>query len=152
MNGYSLSASLRLINTANNEVEATSAESAQVMGISPENALKASDKSHDIVKQVMDQLMKKVVERWSSDLVNASRVSVTLKNADVSAASGFHALVARLAPNAKIEERDVKNGEAAFDISVDGGAETLSKLVNERKLGKLSSGSPSARAASSSLS
>jgi hypothetical protein len=141
MNSYAVSANVKLMNTATNEIEAVAFKSANILGISPENALKAvektGNKSQMIVESVMDELMKKVAQRWTSDLVNAGRVQVIVKNvSSFGAAKAFGDLMAKQMSSAKIEQRDVKGGQATFDVDVDGGEKTLALAVEGKKAGK----------------
>jgi len=141
MNSYAVSANVKLMNTSTNEIEAVSFKSANILGISPENALKAvektGNKSQMIVESVMDELMKKVAQRWTSDLVNQGRVQVIVKNVpSYAAAKSFKELVTRVMTSAKIEQRDVKGGQATFDVDVDGGAESLAAAIEGKKAGK----------------
>jgi len=115
MNSYAVSANVKLMNTSTNEIEAVSFKSANILGISPENALKAvektGNKSQMIVESVMDDMMKKVSARWTSELVNAGRVQDIVKNVpSYAAAKSFKDLVAKAMTSAKIEQRDVKGG------------------------------------------
>jgi hypothetical protein len=141
MNSYAVSANVKLVNTSTNEIEAVAFKSANILGISPENALKAveqtKNKKSDIVEQVMDDLMKKVAQRWTSDIVNSGRVQVIVKNVpSFGAAKGFKELVTKVVTGGKIEQRDVKGGQATFDVDVEGGAEALASLIEGKKAGK----------------
>ncbi len=141
MNSYAVSANVKLINTSNNEIEAVAFKSANILGISPENALKAversGNKNQQIVESVMDELMKKVAARWTSDLVNAGRVQVIVKNVPSwGAARSFKQMVKKALSQAKVEQRDVKGGQATFDIDVDGGAEALATAIEGKKAGR----------------
>ena len=141
MNSYAVSANVKLMNTSTNEIEAVAFKSANILGISPENALKAvektGNKSQMIIEGVMDELMKKVAQRWTSDLVNQGRVQVIVKNVpSFGAAKSFKDMVGKLMSSAKIEQRDVKGGQATFDVDVDGGAEALASAIEGKKAGK----------------
>jgi uncharacterized protein len=141
MNSYSVSANVKLVNTATNEIEAVAFKSANILGISPENALKAVEKTNNksqmIVEAVMDDLMKKVAQRWTSDIVNSGRVQVVVRNVpSFSAAKSFRDLVGKVLNGGKIEQRDVKNGQAHFDVDVEGGADALALAVEGKKAGK----------------
>lgn len=141
MNSYAVSANLKLVNTSTNEIEAVSFKSANILGISPENALKAVEKTNNknqmIVEAVMDDIMKKVTQRWTSDIVNSGRVQVIVKNVpSFGAAKSFKDLVTRVITGGKIEQRDVKGGQATFDVDVEGGAEQLASLIEGKKAGK----------------
>jgi len=141
MNSYAVSANLKLVNTSTNEIEAVAFKSANILGISPENALKAVEKTNNknqmIVEAVMDDIMKKVAQRWTSDIVNSGRVQVIVKNVpSFGAAKSFKELVTRVVTGGKIEQRDVKGGQATYDVDVDGGAEALASLIEGKKAGK----------------
>lgn len=142
MNSYSVSASLKMINTANNEVEAVAIDQVQVLGISPEVALKAKSKNGDLkagtmVEKIMDTLMKKIGARWTSDMVNSSNVSVLIQNvANFAAAKAFKELAEKTMSGAKVEQRKVSGGTASFDVKVDGGSEALAAAVEGKKAGK----------------
>lgn len=141
MNSYAVSANVKMINTANNEIEATAFKSTNILGISPENALKAveraNNKSQMIVESVMDEMMKKVAARWTSDLVNAGRVQVIVREVpNFGAAKSFKELVQKALSGSKIEQREVKNKIATFDVDVEGGAEALAAALEGKKAGK----------------
>lgn len=141
MNSYAVSANVKMVNTSNNEIEATAFKSANILGISPENALKAVEKAGNknqmIVESVMDDLMKKVAERWTSDIVNSGRVQVIVKEVpNFGAAKSFKEMVAKALSGAKIEQREVKNAIATFDVEVEGGAEALAATIEGKKAGK----------------
>ncbi len=141
MNSYAVSANLKLVNTSTNEIEAVAYKSANILGISPENALKAVEKTNNknqmIVEAVMDDIMKKVAQRWTSDMVNSGRVSVIVKEVpSFAAAKAFKELVTRVNTGGTIEQRDVKGGQATFDVDVEGGAEQLASLIEGKKAGK----------------
>ena len=141
MNSYAVSANLKLVNTSTNEIEAVAYKSANILGISPENALKAVEKTNNknqmIVEVVMDDIMKKVAQRWTSDMVNSGRVSVIVKEVpSFAAAKAFKELVTRVNTGGTIEQRDVKGGQATFDVDVEGGAEQLASLIEGKKAGK----------------
>ncbi len=140
MNSYSIAANVKLINVATNEIEAVSVKNAQILGISPENALKAaaqSGKGRVVVDGVMNDVLKKVAERWTSDLVNAGRVQVVVKNvANYGAAKSFKELAEKQLSGETIQQRDVKGGVATFDITVEGGSDTLAAALEGKKAGK----------------
>jgi len=138
MNSYSISASLKLINTSNNVVEAVATRQVQMLGISPEVALKGSSKgrSATMVNGIMDELISKITTRWASDAVNASMVQVQVEGvANFAAAKSFRSTVEKLL-NAKVNQRKVKGGKASFDIDIEGGADTLAEKIEGKKAGK----------------
>jgi hypothetical protein len=142
MNSYSVSAHVKMINTSTNEIEAVSEHSADILGISPENALKAVEhndkqKSHNIVSAVMDDLMKRVSQRWQSDIVNAGRVQVVcVEVPNFGAAKQLQELMAKTVKGAKVEERGVKDKIATYDVDVDGGSEALAAAIDGKKVGR----------------
>lgn len=141
MNSYSVSANVKMINTATNEIEATAFKSTNILGISPENALKAVEhgggKSKMIIDSVMDEMMKKVSARWSSELVNEGHVQVIVREVpSFGAAKSFKELVQRVLSSSKVEQREVKNKIATFDVEVEGGAEALAAAIEGKKAGK----------------
>lgn len=141
MNSYAISANVKLVNTSNNEIEAVVFKSKQVMAINPENAIKQmqqqSDSGKNIIDDSMDELVKKIGERWSSDLVNAGRVQVIVKGASsFAAAKSFKDLVEKSMHGGKVEQRSLQGGEAVYDIEVEGGAEALAATIEGKKAGK----------------
>lgn len=142
MNSYSVSAHVKMVNTSTNEIEAVSEHSADILGISPENALKAVEhnekqKSHNIVSSVMDDLMKRVSQRWQSDIVNAGRVQVVCVDVpNFGAAKQLQEFMASHLKGAKVEQRGVKDKIATYDVDVDGGSEALAAAIDGKKVGK----------------
>jgi hypothetical protein len=142
LNSYNISASLKLVNTANSEVEAVATKQVQKPAINPEKALQALDMQDGTAKSafvssLMDELLKKIATRWSSDLVNAGRVSVIVQGVGtLKAATAFKDLVAKSFREATVEQRQVKGGQASFDISVEGGAERLAETIEGKKAGQ----------------
>lgn len=139
MNSYSVSASLKLINTANNAIEAVATKQIQVLGISPEVALNLkgnAQKKNTLVNSIMDELVEKITTRWSTDMVNASQVQVQVQNvANYAAAKAFRDYVEN-SLKAKVEQRKVAGGSASFDVDMDGGAEALASAIEGKKAGK----------------
>jgi hypothetical protein len=139
MNSYSVSASLKLINTANNAIEAVATKQVQVLGISPEVALNLKgnqQKKAQLVNGIMDELVEKVTTRWSSELTNASTVQVQIDGVpNYAAAKAFKELAEKVL-KAKVEQRSVSGGRASFDIDVDGGADALAAGLEGKKAGK----------------
>lgn len=139
MNSYSISASIKLISTTTNEIEAVASESAQVLGISPEQAMKAAEKAKGrvVVDTVMDEMFQKVAERWSSDLVNQSRVELIVRGVpDIATVKALTELMNKQLQNAKVEKRGLAEGQVRFDIDVEGGADTLAEVLDGKKVGK----------------
>ena len=139
MNSYSVSASLKLINTANNAIEAVATKQVQVLGISPEVALTLKgnqSKKAQLVNGIMDELVEKIAVRWTNDMVNSSSVQVQVQNvANYAAAKAFREL-AEKALKAKVNQRSVTGGKASFDIEVEGGADALASGLEGKKAGK----------------
>ena len=139
MNSYAISANVKLINTATNEVEAVSTKSEQVMGISPENALKAASKTKGrvVVDEVMDDLMKKISARWTDDIMNSGKVQVVVKGvANYAAAKSFKDLVEKQFKGAKVTQRNISGGQGHFDLLIDGGEDALASGIEGKKAGK----------------
>jgi hypothetical protein len=141
MNSYSVSAHVKMVNTSTNEIEAVSEHSADILGISPENALKAVEhnekqKKANIVSAVMDDLMKHVSQRWQADIVNSSRVQVVcVEVPNFGAAKQLQDFMNKL-KGAKAEQRGVKDKVATYDVDIDGGSEQLASLIDGKKVGK----------------
>lgn len=142
MNSYSVAAHVKMINTSTNEIEAVSEHSADILGISPENALKAVEhsdkqKSRNVVNAVMDDLMKRVSQRWQSDIVNAGRVQVVCVDVpNFGAAKQLQEFMSSHLKGAKVEQRGVKDKIATYDVDVDGGSEALAAAIDGKKVGK----------------
>lgn len=138
MHSYSMSAQLKMINTSTNEIEAVSLKQLQVMGISPEKALEANDAKvkKNLTGAILDDLMKKIGARWTSDMVNTAKVSVQVQNvANYAAAKAFKELVVDKLKG-KAEQRKVADGKASFDVEIEGGAEAFAAAVEGKKAGK----------------
>lgn len=139
MNSYSVSASLKLINTANNGIEAVATKQVQVLGISPEVALTLKgnqSKKAQLVNGIMDELVEKIAVRWTNDMVNASSVQVQVQNVvNYAAAKAFREL-AEKSLQAKVQQRSVTGGKASFDIEIEGGADALASGIEGKKAGK----------------
>jgi hypothetical protein len=139
MNSYSVSASLKLINTSTSEIEAVATKQLQVMGISPEKALERNDAKvkTTLTGAILDDLLGKIAKRWTSDMVNAARVSVLVQGMpNMKASVAFKDLVAKAIAGARIEQRQVKGGQGSYDIEVDGGAERLAEAIEGKKAGQ----------------
>jgi len=137
MHSYSMSASLKMINTATNEIEAVALKQLQVMGISPEKALEANDAKvkKNLTGAILDDLMKKIGARWTSDMVNTAKVSVQVTNVvNYAAAKSFKELVEKL--KGKAVQRKVVDGKASFDVELEGGAEAFAAIIEGKKAGK----------------
>jgi hypothetical protein len=139
MNSYSVSSSLKLINTSTSEIEAVATKQMQVVGISPENAMKAYDAKlkKDLVGLIFDELLTKISKRWTNDMVNAARVSVLVQGLpNMKASTAFKDLVAKVISGARIDQRQVKGGQGSYDIEVEGGAERLAEAIEGKKAGQ----------------
>ncbi|MBM4280963.1 MAG: hypothetical protein FJ137_09440 [Deltaproteobacteria bacterium] len=138
MNSYSVSANLKLVNTSTSEIEAVATKQMQVVGISAEKALEASDSKlkKNLTGLILDELLSKIAKRWTSDMVNAGRVSVLVQGVgSLKAATAFKELVAKSFTGARVDQRQVKGGQASFDIEVEGGAEKLAETIEGKKAG-----------------
>lgn len=138
MNSYSMSASLKLINTATNEIIAVSSKQLQVMGISPEKAIEANDSKvkKNLTGAILDDLIKKISERWMQEAAGGgARVAVQVQGmANLQASKAFKELVAKL--NGKAEQRKIAGGTGSFDVTFDGGAERFAETIEGKKIGK----------------
>ncbi len=136
MNSYSISASLKLINTANNNIEAVATKQVQVLGISPEVALNIQqNKKGQLVNSIMDELIEKVTTRWNGE-INSSTVQVIVDNVpNYAAAKAFRELCEKTL-KAKVEQRSVAKGKASFDVDVEGGSDSLAAGIEGKKAGK----------------
>ncbi len=136
MNSYSISASLKLINTANNAIEAVATKQVQVLGISPEVALNIQqNKKGQLVNGIMDELIEKVTTRWNGE-INSSTVQVIVDNVpNYAAAKAFRELCEKVL-KAKVEQRSVAKGKASFDVDVEGGSDSLAAGIEGKKAGK----------------
>ena len=77
---YIISASVRLLNTETNVIDAVSSHQARVIALNPEHALKRRQSNNTVrgmISNVMDDLFEKISGRWSDDLVNKATVSST---------------------------------------------------------------------------
>jgi hypothetical protein len=147
MNSYSISASIKLINVSTNEIEATSSASQQILGISPENAIKmpqpkdkpttTGTKAGMVVDTVMKELLERVTKRWSNDLMNGSKVQLIVEGVqNYQAAKTFRELVEKQFQGVKIAQRNVSKGSANFDVEVEGGADEFASKIEGKKAGK----------------
>jgi hypothetical protein len=141
MKSYSVAISGQLINVENNEIEASVAEHSQILGISPEHALRykaGKSRTFAIVDKVLDSMMQKITKRWASELVNAGRVQVVVKGVkNFKAAKGFDKAVRGAFPGAGVERRGLKNKVATYDIEVEGGADAFAEKLEGKRVGKL---------------
>lgn len=140
MKSYSLSANVRLINTSTNVIEAVGGKSAQVIGISPEHAMKGNrEKAYGMIDDVIDQIFDKISKRWSDELVNSASVQVIVQNVKNYAASrSFQKTAEKAFPRGKVESRGLKRGQAVFEIDVEGGADEFAAQMEGKKIGKFS--------------
>lgn len=145
MNSYSISANMKLINVATNEIEAVAASSAQIVGISPEAALKlhkapgssTGTRAGLVVDEVMGDFLEKITKRWSSDLMNTGKVSVVVENVpNYAAAKALRELMEKSFNGAKVAQRTVSGGNANYDVELDGGADELAAKLEGKKAGK----------------
>jgi hypothetical protein len=143
MNSYSISANLKLMNTASNEIEAVASSSHQIVGISPEAALKVKGdtatgtKAGMIIDGIMKDLLEKVTKRWSNDIMNAGKVQVVVENVpNYAAAKALRELIEKSFSGAKVAQRNVSKGLANYDVELDGGADELAQKLEGKKAGK----------------
>jgi hypothetical protein len=139
MKSYSVSASVKLIATETNVVEAVAGHQVQILGLSPEHAMKANanTKGRVLVGSVMDELFKKIAERWSNDLANASSVQVTVRGVkNFKAAKSFRQGIEALPAVGKVHQRKLSGGVAILDVECDGGSDAFALAVDEKKFGK----------------
>lgn len=138
MKSYSMSISGRLINVETNEVEASVAEHTQVLGISPEHALRfkaGQGRAFAVIDKALDGLMQKITKRWSDELVNAGKVSVTVQNVkNFKAARAFDKLVKASFTQVGLERRSLKGGTGVWDIEVEGGADEFAATIEGKKV------------------
>jgi hypothetical protein len=138
MRSYSVTVSAKLINTSNNEVEVSVGANTQVLGISPENAIKANkDKSRKLTDNVMDEVLGKVGQRWAAETTNGGRVQVVLQNCpNMATALAFKELVEKSSAGTTAERRSLRAGQATFDVSTSGSADALAAAIEGKKAGK----------------
>jgi hypothetical protein len=139
MNSYSVSASLKLMNTATSEIEAVATKQVQVMSISPEKALEANDTKvkKNLTGALLDDLLTKIAKRWTSDMVNSGHVSVVVQGMpNLKASTAFKELVAKLISGARVDQRQLKGGQGSYDVEVEGGAERLAEAIEGKKAGQ----------------
>lgn len=138
MKSYSIMATGRLINAETNQVVVSASEQKTLLGISPGAAIRGKPKGGNrVVDSLMNQFVSKIGERWASDLVNASKVSVTVHGIkNFAAAKKFSKTVESSVANAQATRRSLKKGVAVYDIDVDGGADALAENIDGKKVGK----------------
>lgn len=140
MKSYSMSISGRLINVETSEVEASVAEHTQVLGISPEHALRfkaGQGRAFAVVDKTIDALMQKIAKRWSDEIVNASKVLVTVQNVkNFKTAQSFDKVIRSTFANAGLERRSLKNGTGVWDVDVEGGADEFAASIEGKKVDK----------------
>jgi hypothetical protein len=139
MNSYSLSASVRLLNTQTNVVDAIATRQEQVLAISADHALKGQgeNKNNVLVQSVMDDLFQKITERWASDLVNAGKVAVTVKGLkNYASVKDFRSGVESSLRGSKVTQRTLRDGVAELDVEFEGGADAFAAAIDQKKFGK----------------
>lgn len=140
MKSYSMSISGRLINVETNEVEASVAEHTQVLGISPEHALRykaGQGRAFAVIDKALDGLMQKITKRWADELVNAGKISVTVQNVkNFKAAQAFDKVVKASFTGVGLERRSLKGGTGVWDVSVDGGADEFASVIEGKRVDK----------------
>jgi hypothetical protein len=128
--------SLKMINVANGEVVAVFSDAGQTSGASESVALGATGSvfRKKVLPASMDAFLGKVAKSWSSELVNATKVSLTLEGANKSLTSELKALMNGRA-DIRVQPRNMAKGKATFDVTLDGGATALADLLQSKKLG-----------------
>ena len=138
MKSYNVVATGRLINAETNEIVVAASGQTTLLGINPSVAVKNNpDKGERMVDSLMGQFISKIGARWSSDLVNASKVSVTVNGIkNFAAAKNFSKTVESTVSGAQATRRSLKKGVALYDVDVDGGADALALGIDGKKVGK----------------
>jgi hypothetical protein len=140
MKSYSMSISGRLINVDTKGIEASVGRHAQVLGISPEHALRfkgSNNRAFGMMNQVMDDMMQKITKRWSSDLVNQTRVQVVVTGVkNFKTARAFDKAVLKVWSSAGLKRRSLKGGKAMYDVDLEGGADEFAAGIEGKKVGK----------------
>lgn len=140
MKSYSMSISGRLINVETNVVEASVAEHTQVLGISPEHALRfkaGRGRAFAVVDKALDTLMQRITKRWADELVNAGKVLVTVQNVkNFKSAQAFDRVVKATFTNAGLERRSLKGGTGVWDLEIEGGADEFAASIEGKRVDK----------------
>jgi hypothetical protein len=144
MKSFAVGANLKLIDVDTNQIIAVSSESMQVLGISPDHALKAKGKDGDaraygMIEKNLTKIFSAVVEKWSKDAVNASKVEVIVKNVkNFRSMRTLQKTMEKTFPKGNVAKRGLKNKKAVFYVDVDGGADELAAELEGKRIGKLS--------------
>jgi uncharacterized protein len=137
---YIISASVRLLNTETNVIDAVSSHQARVIALNPEHAMKVRSTKQTVpgmVDEVMNDLFGKITEKWAQELVNKSSVSVTVKGVkNYRTAQKMRAEIERILSGSTVTQRTLKNGVAILDVKVDGGADVFAEKIDQAKFGK----------------
>jgi hypothetical protein len=138
MRSFSVTLTGRLINTSSSEVEASVGETAQIMGVSAEHALKFTGKgkrSFQVIDKVVEGMMERITKRWSDGLVNASKVSLIVQNVkNFKTAQAVDRSVLGTFPRATLHRRSLKGGTGVWDAEIDGGADELASRIDGKKV------------------
>jgi len=142
MNSYSISANLKLVSVDTNTIVASSTGQTQVLGISPEHAMKVKgmqDKTYGVIDDVLGEIYTKVAEKWSAAAVGGSTVSVVVKNVDKYAMLKLlQKTVEKSFPEGNATKPRLKNKQATLTVQIDGGADEFAAQMEGKKVGKLS--------------
>jgi hypothetical protein len=136
MMSFPFEVSLKMINTANGDVVAVFSDAGAAAGGSEGIAFGGAGSTFrkGTLPKSMDAFLGKVAKSWSNDMVNATKVSLTLEGANKSLANELKALVNTRA-GVRVQQRNMARGKATFDITIDGGAGALADLLQSKKLG-----------------
>lgn len=141
MKSFSISANLKLVDVDTNQIIAVTSGQTQVLGISPDHAMKAKggEKTYGMLDKQLSDLFTAVVEKWSKDAVNASKVEVIVKNvANYKSMRSLQKQMEKAFSKGSVAKRGLKNKKAVFFVDVEGGADEFAAEMEGKKIGKLS--------------
>ncbi|MDP2341403.1 MAG: hypothetical protein Q8O67_10615 [Deltaproteobacteria bacterium] len=140
---WAASVNVKMINTSTNEIEAVAFNSAPLPGTSAtlaQAALPATIKEK-LIPRIMDDLMKKVVQRWEPGDGPGfdPRLSLQVRGIkNFAAGKAFQATLKAIFPSAKLVPRVSKGDYWTYDLQdVDGGADVFANATDGKKVGKL---------------
>jgi hypothetical protein len=138
MNTYSIDATVRLLNAETNVIEAIATKNHNAMGISAEHALRVTKNGRQVViEDIMDELFRKIGERWASELANENTIEVTVNGIkNYNAAKEFRAGVEGALRGSKVTQRTLKGGVAELEVTFEGGADAFAAAIDQKKMGK----------------
>ena len=138
MQSYSMDLNLKLFNIDTKTYEAVATSKTVSFGLNPSTALRVKNKSGQrngdyLISETLGTLFGKIAERWSSDLVNSSRVELHVKNVkNYSSVQKFKRALAKTYPEGKVTSKgSFRNKKAVFYVNVDGGAESLAEKLEK---------------------